>query len=58
MVVGNARSEANTTSDEEVAHDSLEAGLSRFEIRSGNQATILLGVLDDGWVESVLRRSI
>jgi len=58
MVVRDATSETNTTADQEVAHDSLETCLTTLEIRASNQGALLFGVLDYGWVESVLRRTI
>ena len=54
MVIGDARCEADTTADEEVAHDSLEAGLTRLEIGTGEEGALVLGVLNDSWVEGVL----
>ena len=58
MVVRDATGQANTGTDQEVAHDSLETRLSRFEIRAGDQGAFTLGILDDSWVERVLWGSV
>jgi len=58
MVVGDARGESNTTANQEVAHDGLETRLSTLEVGASDQAAVLLGILNNSWVESVLGRTI
>lgn len=58
MIVGDARGESKTTANQEVTHDRLEPCLSTLEVRTRNQAAILLGILNNRWVEGVLRRSV
>jgi len=58
MVVGDAGGDSDSGTDEEVAHDGFETGLSRFEIGAGNETTVVSSVLDDGWVEGVLWRAV
>jgi len=58
MIVGNATGKANTTTDQEVAHDGLEAGLSTLEVRAGDEGVVLAGILNDSGVERVLRGSV
>jgi len=58
MVVGDARGKSETTANQKVTHDRLEACLSTLEIRTRDQAAILLGIFDDSWMEGVLRRAV
>ena len=58
MVVGDDGGESQTRADQEVAHDGLKPRLARLEIGSSDESTFLLGILNDGGVESVLRRTV
>lgn len=58
MVVRDHGRQSDTRADQVVTHDSLESGLSTFEVITGDETSLLLGVCNDTWVESVLRRSV
>lgn len=54
MVVGHARGQSEAGTDNEVGHDGLESGLTRFEIVTSEEGLVLAGHLDDGGVEGIL----
>jgi len=58
MVVGDNGGESDTGADEEVRHHGLEPGLAGLEVRTAEEGSFLLGVLDDTWVECVLWRTV
>ena len=58
MVVRNNTSKAETSTNKEITHDSLEPGLSWLEVATSQKSSLLTGILDNSWVESVLRRTV
>ena len=58
VVVTHDGGESDSGADQVVAHHGLEAGLAGFKVGTSDKGALLLGVLDDTWVESVLRASI
>lgn len=58
MVVGNTTGDAQAGTDQKVAHDRFETGLSGLEVTAGQQTAFLLGILHHSGVERVLRRTI
>jgi len=58
MVIGNNRFDLDSSTNEVVTHDSLESGLSTLEVRPSDEALVFLSILNDTWVECVLRRTV
>lgn len=58
MVVGYYRAKSEASSNQEIAHDGLEPGLTTLEVVACKQSTFHLSVLDNAGVESILRGSI
>lgn len=58
MVVGDTTRQTNTGANQEVTHDSLEAGLTTLEVATGDEATLLGSVSNDGGHKRVLGRAI
>jgi len=58
MVVRNNRLNFDSRANEEVTHDGLESSLSTLEVRSSDKTVLLLGIVDNSFMEGVLWRSV
>lgn len=58
MVVGNNGRQSDTRTDQEVRHYRLESCLTRLEVGTSQEGSLLSGILNDTWMERVLWRTI
>lgn len=54
MVVGDNAGNSDATTNQKVAHNSLESGLPWLEVGTGNKCTFLGSIFNNSWVEGVL----